>query len=157
MTRYQIRLFLQAGADAVKVYFDAGRLTEFNSMKDKGFPFSWVEELKPKTTFGGSGASLIDDWSVKIRIAKLDKPDSIQDQYESIVDDCDDIARKLIWQYNIVLQTSSNITTANQDLYKLVTLSDVSRDPFYKWGADPLTGVDLSFTLNSPDKTDVCP
>lgn len=157
MTRYQIRLFLKAGADAVKIYFDAGRLTEFDSLKDKGFPFSWVEELKPKTNFGGSGASLIDDWNVKIRLAKLDKPDSIHTQYEPIVDECDDIARKLIWQYNIVLQTSSNITTANQDLYKLITLSSVSRDPFYKWGADCLTGVDLSFTLNSPDKTDVCP
>lgn len=157
MKREEVRTFLKAGADAIKINFDAGRLTEFNKVADKGFPFSWVAELKAKSDFGGSGSSLIDDWSVHIRIAKKDAVDSIQDDYEQIVDECDHIARQLIWQYNVILYSASNISTANQDLYKLITLSDLDREPFYKWGADCLTGVDLKFNLNSPDKTDVCP
>lgn len=157
MKREEVRNFLKAGADAVQIFFDAGRLTEFNKVPDKGEPFSWVHELQAKTNFGGSGSTLIDDWSVKIRIAKRDRLDSIQDEYENLVDNCDHIARKLIWQFNVILFGAGNITTANQDLYKLITLDNVEREPFYKWGADCLTGVDLSFTLNIPDKTDVCP
>lgn len=157
MKREAVRTFLKAGADAVKIHFSAGRLTEFNKVKDKGFPFGWVHDLSTKSDLGGSGATLIDNWSVQIRIAKLDKTDSIEDQYELIINECDHIARQLIWQYNIILYSSSNVTTANQDLYKLITLSDIDRVPFYKWGADCLTGVDLTFTLNTPDKTDVCP
>ena len=157
MKREDIRTFLKAGTDAIPVYFDSGRLTEFNKLPNKGYPFAWLESLEVDTDFGGSGSMLIDNWKVSLHIAKLDKSDSIQDEYEVIVDACDHIARKLIWQYNLILQSASQITTANQDLYKLVTMSDMRRDPFIKKHADVLTGVILSFTLNSPDKTDVCP
>ena len=157
MKREDIRTFLKAGTDAIAVYFDSGRLTEFNKLSDKGFPFAWLESLEVDTDFGGSGGMLIDNWRVSIHIAKLDKFDSRQDKYESIVDACDHIARKLIWQYNLILQSASQITTANQDLYKLVTMSDIRREPFIKKHADVLTGVILSFNITSPDKTDVCP
>lgn len=157
MKREEIRTFLKAGADAINIFFEAGRLTEFNKVPSKGEPFGWLHELQANTSFGGSGSSLIDDWSVNIRIAKIDRVDSIQDEYENLIDNCDHIARKLIWQYNVILYSATTITTANQDKYKLLTLSDVSRPPFIKWGADCLTGVDLIFNLNSPDRTDVCP
>lgn len=157
MTRAQVRAFLKSGADAVKAHFDSGRLTEFNSVKDKGFPFVWVESPAAATEFGGSGASLNDDWDIKIHISKIDRADSIQDEYEALVDDCDLIATKLIWQYNYVLQSAPNVTTANQNLYKLVTMSSIKRDPFIKKHADCLTGIILSFSLNTPNLTDVCP
>lgn len=157
MTRKEIRDFLKAGLDAVKSFSDAGRLTEFNKVADKGQPFGWIFDLQAKTNFGGSGSSLIDDWTVNIRIVKIDRPDSIQDEYENLIDNCDDIARKLIWQYNVILYSASTVSTANQDKYKLITISDVSRPQVIKWGADCLTGVDLIFNLNSPDRTDVCP
>ena len=157
MKREEVRAFLKSGADAIQMHFDSGRLTEFNSQRGKGFPFGWVESLNVSTDFGGSGAALIDEWAIKIHIAKLDSTDSTQSQYEAIVDECDQLARKLIWQYNIILQTATQISTTNQDLYKLVTLSGMKRDPFIKKHADCLTGVILSFALTSPDKTDVCP
>jgi len=157
MKREAIRTFLKAGADAVKVHFDSGRLTEFNSKRDKAYPFAWVESLQVNTSFGGSGSTLIDEWDVKIHIAKLDAADSIQDQYENIIDECDHIARQLIWQYNVILYSASTITTANQDLYRLITMSDISREPFIKMHSDCLTGVILAFKLSTPDQTDVCP
>lgn len=157
MTRAQVRAFLKAGADALKANFDSGRLTEFNSLHDKTFPFIWVESPSADTEFGGSGASLTDDWDIKIHVNKQDSPDSIQTQYELLIDDCDLIAVKLIWQYNYILQQASNISTANQDLYKLVTLSGISRVPFIKKHTDCLTGTILSFKLNTPNLIDVCP
>lgn len=157
MKREDVRAFLKAGADALQLHFDSGRITEFNSMRDKGFPFAWLESLSTQTITQTSGSTLIDEWAVVIHIAKLDSADSVQDQYEAIVDACDHLARKLIWQYNVILYGSTAITTANQNLYKLVTMDGISREPFIKRHADNLTGVILSFTLITPDKTDVCP
>jgi hypothetical protein len=87
----------------------------------------------------------------------LDKSDSRQEDYEPIIDACDQIARKLIWQYNQILYGSTGVSTANQTAYKLISLDGVSREPFIKQHADCLTGVILSFTLIIPDTTDVCP
>lgn len=158
MTRKEVRLFLKAGADAISIFFESGRITEFNSLRDKKFPFAWLESLKTGSDFGESSSMLIDEWEVNIHVAKIDSMDSSPDEYESIVDECDDIARKLIWQYNLILYGSSAVTTANKDLYKLVTMSGMARDPFIKKHADPVTsGVILSFSLKSPDKTNVCP
>lgn len=157
MTREEVRAFLKAGADALKLQFDAGRLTEFNKVKDKKFPFEWIETLQAATGFQSSGSMLVDDWEVAIHIALQDSTDSVQDEYEALVDKADYIAQQLLWQYNVILMDSSATSTANQALYKLVTLSGVTRQPFYKKHADCLTGIILSFNLNAPDKTNLCP
>lgn len=156
MTRTEVRAFLKAGADALKLQFDAGRITEFNKVRDKRMPFEWVETLEAATDFQTSGSTLIDDWTVAIHIALLDKTDSVQDEYEALVDQADYIAQQLIWQYNVKLYDSSSVSDDNQALYKLITLSGISREPFYKKHADCLTGVILSFNLNIPDKTNLC-
>jgi hypothetical protein len=157
MKREEVRAFLKAGADAIPTDFDSGRVTEFNSKRNNAYPFSWVESLRTTTAFQISGSTLIDSWNVVIHIAMLDKADSNQEDYEPIIDACDQIARKLIWQYNRILYISTNTSTANQTAYKLITLDGVSREPFIKKHADVLTGVILSFTLIVPDRTDVCP
>lgn len=156
MKREEVRAFLKAGADALKLQFEAGRLTEFNKIADKKMPFEWLETLKAASDFQTSGSTLIDDWSVGIHIALQDKTDSIPSEYELLVDEADYIAQKLIWQYNVKLMDSTATSTANQALYKLITISGIRRDPFYKKHADCLTGIELTFNLNVPDKTNVC-
>ena len=156
MRREDIRAFLKAGADAIPTYFESGRLTEFNSMPNKSYPFAWLESLEVDTDFSEAGG-LIDAWAVKIHIAKLDKIDSLADAYEGIIDECDHIARQLLWQYNVILYGATTTTAANKTLYKLIQLSNVSREPFVKKHADCVTGIELSFTLTTPDQTDVCP
>lgn len=155
MKREEVRAFLKAGADALKMQFDSGRITEFNKVADKLEPFAWVESLSAQTDFNNS--TLIDSWAIVIHIAKFDTLDSVQEQYETIVDECDQLARQLLWQYNYTLYGSSSVSTANQALYKLITLSNVDREAFIKKHANPITsGVILSFTLTVPDKTNVC-
>lgn len=155
MKREDVRAFLKAGADALSMQFDSGRLTEFNKVADKRQPFAWVESLNADTDFNNS--TLIDNWDVRIHISMFDTIDSVQSEYEAIIDTCDQLARKLIWQYNLKLYDSSLTSTANQAIYKLITLSGVSRESFIKRFANPpLTGVILAFTLTVPDKTNVC-
>lgn len=161
MKRNEIREFLKQGADAIDIFFGSGKVTDFNSLPDKKYPFAWLESLQSKTEFSKNGSSLIDSWTVKIHIAKQDSIDSDADTYESIIDHCDDFARKLIWQYNIILSgvasTSTISSATTKDLYMLLAMSGINKVPFIKQHADCLTGVILSFTLVSPDKTDVCP
>lgn len=145
MTRQEVRAFLEEGVNALApvLRFNAGRLSEFNSEFNKEYPYCWNYNLQPGTELRNSLP--LDSWAVTIRIAKLDKTDSLPIQYEPIVDDCDYIAQQLVKKYNDVLTDS-----------KLVTLTGISRVPFYKQHSDCLTGVDLTFTLNVPDKTPLC-
>jgi len=166
MKREDIRTFLRDGADAIKCEFDSGRITEFNSKLNKTYPFAWVESLQAVTTFGATGSMLIDTWTVAIHIARLDSADSLQTQYEELIDQCDDLARKLVWQYNNFLYGSSSTVSATATLsdnttlkraaYSKISIGEVQRIPFIKLHADCLTGVILSFNLTSPDSTDVC-
>lgn len=145
MKRSEVRSFLEDGVNllAPVLQFNAGRLSEFNSEFNKEYPYCWNSNLQAGTDLRNSLP--LDAWAVTIRIAKLDRPDSLPAQYEAMVDDCDYIAQQLIKKYNDVLTDS-----------KLVTIASITRVPFYKQHSDCLTGVDLSFTLNVPDKTSLC-
>lgn len=157
MKREDVRAFLKAGADALNMQFDSGRITEFNKVPDKREPFAWVESLRTDSDFGTNNSMLVDNWDVRIHVAKFDTADSTQVEYEEIIDACDQLARQLIWQYNVKLYDATTVSDANQAIYKLITLSGVSREPFIKKHANPpMTGVILSLTLTIPDKTDVC-
>lgn len=145
MTRAETRELIYKGIKALgnEIKFNSGRLSEFNK-EQKEYPFIWLESLSAGRDIITQGAD-IDNWEVSLHIAKKDKPDSIPEEYEQIVDECDYIAQRLIGQYKSILSYA-----------KLVTLSGVGREPFIHKMADDASGVILSFTLSSPDKTSVC-
>lgn len=168
MKREDVKTFLKDGCNAVNCSFDAGRLTEFNSLQDKSFPFVWWEtEELDNDSFGGTGSTLIDDRAITLHISKQDTMDSLQEEYENIVNECDQIARKLLWQYNRVLYsdsssvsataTLSDNTTLKRSAYSRITLKSISRTPFIKKHGDCLSGIILKFVINSPDLVNVCP
>lgn len=147
MKRSEVREFIRSGVELLSpsTQFNNGRLSEFKSESDKTFPYIWLETLQPSTSIPNEGNAPIDDWTISIHVAKQDTLDSIPVQYEQIVDECDEIAQKLINKFN-------NIVSG----YQLVKLSGITRVPFYKIGAEPMTGVILGFTLNAPDTTNLC-
>jgi len=137
MRREEIRAFIKAGVDALSpsIKFNSGRITEFNSQRSNEYPYTWLESLSI------TGVT----WNIIIHVAKKDKPDSIADQYEKIVDECDYIAQQLLSQYKIQL------TGYNQ----LELLND-GREPFIHKHADDTSGVILSFEINDYSPTNVC-
>lgn len=145
MTREEVKDFIESGVEQVdpQIGFDTGRITEFNSNMSIDYPFAWLESLSVEPDIVNSVP--FDNWSISLHICKLDKQDSKPEQYEGIINECDLIAQRLTKKYNDVVSG-----------YKLVTLSGLSRDPFIKKHKDCLTGVILSFTLNAPDRTDLC-
>lgn len=146
MTRTEVRALFKSAVDLLSpaVQFNSGRISEFTSQANKSYPFVWLEPLQVSTEFT-TIQSPIDSWECVAHIAKQDKMDSLPVQYEAIVDECDLIAQKLIHNLNQVVSG-----------YKLITISGVTREPFIKKISDATSGVIISFTLISDDKTNVC-
>lgn len=145
MKRSEIRAFIEAGVNAITTPLDyyEGLITDFNSKRTNQYPAVHLILEQNDTELTDSAPQ--DTWAIKLIIANQDKMDSLPDQYEHIVDDCDEIAQKLIYKYR-------NIVSG----YKLVTMDNVGRVKFIKKYADCLTGVELSFDLHAPDQTNVC-
>jgi len=147
MTRKQVYDFIKAGADSLKAQheFRRGRVSEFSSL-NKDFPVVWyetqIDTAAPSTDLNLNSLP-IDAWPIKLWIGKLDRDGSLPEEYESIVDDCDEIAQTLAFKYNSVVAGNN-----------LLTLTDINRTPFIKKLASCVTGVILSFNLNGPDTTD---
>jgi hypothetical protein len=145
MTRAQVQDFLQSGAKLLgnEFGFGCGRISEFNSNQAREMPYVWVEEVQDSPEFINSIP--FNNWDVTIHIAQLDTQDSIETQYEPIVNFCDEVGQKLGKYYNLVVANS-----------KLVTISNIGRRPFRKKHAQCLTGVILTFNLNMPDRSGDC-
>jgi hypothetical protein len=146
MKRSEVKTFIEAGINALglNIGFGSGRISEFNKARNNTYPTAWLETLETVPEITPQGLP-IDNWQVNLHILKKDAQDSSADQYEAIIDECDEIAQKLMNKYNNEVSG-----------YKLVTIQGYSRTPFIKDHADVLTGVLLSFTINAPDTTDVC-
>jgi hypothetical protein len=134
MKRSEIKEFIQSGAEFYNIPFNTGRISEFNSSRSNTYPFIFLETIEVDTDLNNSIQT--DNWTIRLHLASKDAPDSKMAQYESLIDDADFMAQKLVRRYNDVLNS-----------FDLVTISGISRTPFIKKHADCLTGVLLSFTL----------
>lgn len=146
MTRTEVRDFLKSGVDALvpALEFGSGLITDFNKKPDVTLPQVWQEAAPMDGANPVIGAPL-DEWQIILWIVKLDKLGSSAAEYEAIVDECDLVAQKLIRQYDKIVSG-----------YKLVTITSRRREPKIKKFANDMSGVLLTFTLNAPDKTNLC-
>lgn len=146
MTRAEVRAFLKAGVDALTpvLEFGSGLITDFNIIPDKTLPQVW-QETAPVGGTNPPNAVPLDDFEIRLHIAVMTSMDAAPEQYEPLIDECDLVAQKLMGQYNAIISG-----------YKLVTISRRVRTPFVKKFAHCMVGVLLTFTLNAPDKTNVC-
>lgn len=145
MNRSEVRAFLEAGVNELTpaLEFGAGLITDFNSIRSHTYPSAW--QVTASVNVEAEFSAPIASWDIQLVIGQKDRMDSSPQEYEAILDECDTIAQKLIYQYR-------NIVSG----YKLTTMNGITREPFVKKHADCLSGVILSFTLVSPDQTDVC-
>ena len=147
MKRSEVRAFIKSGIDALAqtIQFNSGRITEFNSDRDNEYPFVWLVSPRDATDYN-IGAAPTDNWNIELHIAKKDHAGSKPEEYEAIIDECDEIARALMNQYRNSLTGGS-----------LVTIDSSDRNPFHHKHADDTTGVILTFTLVGPDNEPICP
>jgi hypothetical protein len=144
MNRSEVRAFIKAGVDALEkvAEFRNGMISDFNSEPGKPYPYVWMESLSRTET---AAPMKLQTWNIVLHIAFKDSMDSKPAQYEALKDQADDIASKLSDIYDRGLRRSY-----------LVTMPSRSIEPFHKRHADVLTGVILSFDLNTPSNTVFC-
>lgn len=143
MKRSEVRTFIESAVNALTpaVEFGEGQINDFNSLRSHTYPSAWLVLEEVESNQGTSAP--LDSWLIRILIAQKDALDSIN--YEDIVDQCDEIAQRLSYQLRNVISG-----------YKLSTMTSIKRAKFIKKYADCITGVEMTFTLNAQDQTDVC-
>lgn len=146
MTRTEVRALIKSAVDALTqaVQFNSGRISEFNSERSNTYPYIWLEPLSVGTELN-TNQMPIDEWNCILHVANKDAAGAKPEEYEGIVDQCDNIAQKFIHKLN-----------AEVSGYKLITLTSIQREPFIHKHADDVSGVMVSFTLTIPDSTNVC-
>lgn len=145
MNRSEVRAFLEAGVNELtpSLEFGAGMITDFNSIRLHTYPSVW--QIAAGVNIEIEFSAPVAQWDIQLIIGQKDRADSSPAEYELILDECDTIAQKLIYKYRNIVEG-----------YKLTTMASVTREPFIKKHADVVSGVLLSFTLVSPDQTNVC-
>jgi hypothetical protein len=146
MKRSEVRAFVKSGVDYLNqsIPFNSGRISDFNKQRSNEYPYVWLESLSVTPDIQAQGPPM-DSWNIVLHILNIDKVDSLPEQYELIIDECDEIGQHLVKTFNDLLTDSKNIV-----------LDGVSRDPFIKLHADCLTGIVLSFNINTWDKSSFC-
>ena len=146
MKRREVKAFIESGIKALSetAAFNTGKLDGFNSQPDKRYPFCWLDSIGVKSELTVNYMP-VDDWEISIYIVKQDALGSAPEEYEEIIDQCDELAQQLIYQLNNQISG-----------YKLATLKGITRTPFVKKLADCTTGVNLTLTLTAPDTTNNC-
>ena len=146
MTRSELREFLASGVNALTPppVFASGLYTFFNSNRDWEYPIVFQETAPVGTEYLQTGAP-VDSWEVVLWVAKLTKVDAVPDDYEPLIDDCDLIAQKLIYQYRVKIAG-----------YKNASITSAQREPFVKKNADCLAGVTIRFTVVSSNTENLC-
>jgi hypothetical protein len=144
MKRSEIRTFIKTGVNSLTPtpdYWD-GLLTDWNAQRSNTYPgvLLMLEETDTDITISAPN----DDFAITLLICNIDKLDSTPDQYESIVDACDEMAQRLVYKYRNIISG-----------YKMLSMENVKRKKFVKKYADCLTGVELTFSLKGQYKTNV--
>lgn len=147
MKRADLRQFIEDGVNAINptLGFGSGQIFFFDSNRSWKYPMVFHASLTETDTVQGKSAPN-DELKIELWISQQGALDMTPTQYEPLIDECDDIARKLSYKYRNVVAG-----------FKLTTMTNISRVPFVKKFADCLVGTTLSFTLNSFEQDDdVC-
>lgn len=147
MKRSEIRDFIRNGVNALTPVLDysEGQITDWNAQRSNQYPGVLNVLEDADTEIPTTQTPPLDKWNIKILIANKDELGSIPDIYEGIVDQCDEIAQRLIYKYRNIIAG-----------YKLLTMESINRKKFIKKYADCLSGIELTFTIVNQDQTDVC-
>jgi hypothetical protein len=156
MGHKDVRLFIQDIAESLRddVKFGYGLISDFNQIRDKEYPYIWLEPLRSTVTIAEDNIGFFETYSIGLLFYKFDEMDSTEEQYKLILDDVDDLVQRFI----------RKIHEDNKDDYntpiKLTTwntrIENINKQTAIKVLADVLTGFGLTFDLTVPDQFNYC-
>jgi hypothetical protein len=154
MGHQAVRLFIQDVAESLRddVKFGYGRASDFNQIKDKQYPYIWLDPLQSTVATTEDNIGFYETYSVNLSFYKFDEMDSTEEQYKLILDDVDDLVQKFIRK---IQEDNDDDYTTGLKTWN-TSIANISKQPFIKVMADVLTGFILTFDLTVPDQFDYC-
>lgn len=150
--RFLIRDTAKSLADNIQ--FGYGRGSDFNLIRDKRYPYIWLDPLEAAGSFSDNNShDFTKTWNANMVFYKLDESDSTEVQYSAILDETDLLVDQFIRklnQFSEAQEELGNLTTQE------ITITSVVQTPIIKVMADYMTGHTLSFSVTVPDKFDYC-
>lgn len=132
-----------------KIQFGYGRRTDFNIYNNKAYPFVWLLPLTAVTTIPNNGAGITKTWNIILVVIDLDKSDSVEKQYDDILDKMSDIGDALIRRIDDWYRSGTDIVGS-------LTITTVNQTTIIKEDADIHTGWLYSFQMITDDDFDYC-
>src|SRR5690606_35366909 len=104
MSHRSVRLLIEDAAKSLgdSIQFGHGKRTEFNQKKKPEDPWIWLLPLNaiPRYTNNNSTENYEKQWNVIMVFLKMDRSDSLETEYNPILDDMDDLVDRFINRLN---------------------------------------------------------
>lgn len=155
MSHKAVREFIRDKALALgdNIKFGYGRSSDFNQIKDKKYPYVWLD---PLTSSVNLDSNFTETYNVALFFYRYDSADSTEEQYKLILDTTDKSVQTFLRLINEALNDDDS-----QDLTSLqsrnIEITQVTKEPVIKVMADVLTGWIVRFSLTVPDTFNYCP
>lgn len=131
------------------IQFGYGRRSDFNIHNDKKYPFVWLLPLTAVTTIPNDGAGITKSWNIILVVIDIDKSDSVEQEFDKIMDRMDDIGDRLIRRIDDWYRSGDDIVGA-------LTITSVNQTSIIKEDSDIHTGWLYSFQMITDDQFEYC-
>lgn len=158
MSHQAVRILLEDVKKSLtdKGSFGYGRLSDYNAIKDKRYPYVWADPFVIRPQYTDNTHNYTKNFQVVLSFIDL-QPEGEEDtekQYVLVMDRMSDYADKYINKLN------ASSTGAEDGSIELATqkllITNMVLDPIIKRFSDVVTGYQLSFNLLVPDTFDYC-
>lgn len=156
MSHRAVRLLLEDVAESLadNVHFGYGRGSDFNQIRKKAQRGIWLDPLGKSPRFADNDTSdYTSAWSVQMLFWSQDSEDSIETDYQLLLDWASDMGDKFLNKLNRFVEDQPETADLSSTT---IVISGVSFQPAIKVTADILTGYIVTFSLTTPDTFDYC-
>lgn len=151
MSHRSVRLLIEAAAKSLSddIQFGYGRRSDFNQSGDKSYPYVWLLPLTASQVIPTTDKPRTKTWSIVLVVITLDQSDSVPKQFDSLLDDMDDLVDRLVFRIDDWYRTTD-------DIVGTLTITNVNQVSIIKDDADIHTGWLLSFQMTVSDDFSYC-
>lgn len=134
------------------VSFGYGRLSDFNKIRDKKYPYIWSDVVSGSGSYTENAINLTKTYGVTLSFLDKDETANDQEQTNPILDAMSNLSDGFINKLNLSDFDETELAT----LTAMIQITNITHTRVIKDHADILSGWVVSFNLITPDDFDYC-
>lgn len=134
------------------VSFGYGRLSDFNKIRDKKYPYVWSDVVSRADSYTDNAINLTNTYTVTLSFLDKDETANDENQTNPILDAMSNLSESFIHKLNLSDFDESELAT----LTSMIQITNIQHTRVIKDHADILSGWVVSFNLITPDDFDYC-